>query len=262
MNQQKGIGQNLNQLSRPDGNDSGNARSLGAYGVGAKQVSSDVYKEVQGRYPANLLLEHHPECDLLGMKKSGSGAKRVNDKTEICAGVHEGYQRPNASCLTHKIPGQVRQYGEEQTELWQCHVDCPIRMLDEQSGQLKSGTGAVKRRSSKEQEGNTGAAYGAESRPEGTPMIEYGDVGGASRFFYCSKASKSDRGEGNNHPTVKNTRLVNWLVKLITKPGGIVLDPFLGSGTTAVVCKREGFSCIGIEQSAEYMTIAKRRVAS
>ncbi len=82
----------------------------------------------------------------------------------------------------------------------------------------------------------------------------------AARFFYCAKASTSGRGEGNNHPTVKPVALMEYLVRLVTPPGGVVLDHFLGSGTTAVAAKQLGFDFIGIEQSAEYAAIAQRRV--
>ena len=84
----------------------------------------------------------------------------------------------------------------------------------------------------------------------------------------CKKASKKDRlstwdggqVEANRHPTVKPTELMAWLVRLVTPPGGIVLDPFAGSGSTLVAAKREGFSYVGIEQEAEYVEIAKKRV--
>lgn len=65
----------------------------------------------------------------------------------------------------------------------ECDDGCGVRHLDEQAGILTSGTGAVKRRSSKNQQGNQGPAYGKESRPDGTPMVAYGDTGTASRFF-------------------------------------------------------------------------------
>lgn len=71
----------------------------------------------------------------------------------------------------------------------------------------------------------------------------------ASRFFYCAKASKKDRGEGNNHPTVKPTDLIKYLVRLVTPKGGICLDPYLGSFTTAIACKEEGFNWLGCELS-------------
>lgn len=88
----------------------------------------------------------------------------------------------------------------------------------------------------------------------------FGDSGSAARFFYCAKASKKDRGDGNNHPTVKPTELMKWLVKLVTPEGGVVLDPFAGSGTTLVACKMLGRDCIGIEREPEYVEIIKRRL--
>ena len=160
-----------------------------------------------------------------------------------------------------------------------------------------SGTGAVKRSSSADQSGNTGAAFGAESRPAGTPMICHGDEGSAARFFYCAKASKRDRDEGlehlaavhrpngnkwtdqdyrvargerpasaesgprkNIHPTVKPTDLMRYLCRLVTPPGGVVLDPFMGSGSTGKAAMREGFNFIGIDLSAEYIEIARARI--
>jgi hypothetical protein len=90
----------------------------------------------------------------------------------------------------------------------------------------------------------------------------YGDIGTAARFFYCAKASRKERGEGNSHPTVKPLALVRWLVRLVCPPGGLCLDPFLGSGTTAVACLAEGRRCVGIEQEADYLDIARKRLAA
>ena len=123
---------------------------------------------------------------------------------------------------------------------------------------------------------------------------QYGDKGSAARFFYCAKANKKDRNEGldefeakemgrnqssldggqmltgsgnirsnsklNHHPTVKPTDLMRYLVRLITPPNGTVLDPFTGSGSTGKAAVLEGFNFIGIEQSAEYVQIAKARI--
>lgn len=66
----------------------------------------------------------------------------------------------------------------------------------------------------------------------------------------------------NAHPTVKPLALMIWLCKLVTPPGGLILDPFLGSGTTAVAAKQLGFRCVGIDQSAEYLAIAVQRLES
>lgn len=86
-------------------------------------------------------------------------------------------------------------------------------------------------------------------------------LGAAARFFYCAKASKKDRGEGNNHPTVKPTDLMAYLCRLVTPPDGVVLDPFMGSGSTGKAAVREGFRFIGIEVDAEYLAIAEARIA-
>jgi site-specific DNA-methyltransferase (adenine-specific) len=98
----------------------------------------------------------------------------------------------------------------------------------------------------------------------GQPNGEYGDSGSAARFFYCAKASKSERNAGtdgaNNHPTVKPLALMRYLVKLVTPPGGIVLDPFLGSGTTAMAAVMEGFDWVGCEMTEDYWPIIEARV--
>ena len=64
----------------------------------------------------------------------------------------------------------------------------------------------------------------------------------------------------NNHPTVKPVKLMQYLVRLITPKGGVVLDPFMGSGTTGIACKKEGFNFIGIEREDEYCKIAQARI--
>jgi site-specific DNA-methyltransferase (adenine-specific) len=84
-------------------------------------------------------------------------------------------------------------------------------------------------------------------------------LGASARFFYCAKASKADRGE-NHHPTVKPTDLMRYLCRLVTPPSGIVLDPFMGSGSTGKAAMLEGFAFVGIEREAEYMEIAKARI--
>lgn len=116
--------------------------------------------------------------------------------------------------------------------------------------------------------------------------VFHGDSGSASRFFYCGKASRKDRHEGmddpgpqfkhgttlrqventatkgNHHPTVKPTELMRWLCRLITPPGGVVLDPFMGSGSTGKAALIEGFGFIGIELDAGYYEIAELRVTA
>lgn len=96
--------------------------------------------------------------------------------------------------------------------------------------------------------------------------VRFGDSGSAARFFYCAKANKKDRnsglenGEKSNHPTVKPTDLMRYLCRLVTPPGGLVLDPYMGSGSTGKAALKEGFKFVGIELEEEYFEIAEKRV--
>ena len=135
-------------------------------------------------------------------------------------------------------------------------------------------------------------------RKDGEKAAGHTDSGSAARFFYCAKASRSERDAGcggmphytggeitdradgsaglqspragagrtsgghNTHPTVKPLALMRYLCRLITPPGGIVLDMFLGSGTTAMAAKAEGFRFVGIEKEAEHAETAKNRITS
>jgi DNA modification methylase len=87
-----------------------------------------------------------------------------------------------------------------------------------------------------------------------------GNEGSAARFFYCPKVSKSERGEDNTHPTVKPQELMKYLCRLVTPKGGTLLDPFMGSGSTGMAAKDEGFKFIGIEREKEYFEIAEKRI--
>lgn len=155
-------------------------------------------------------------------------------------------------------------------------------MLDAQSGVTTSGAAGRK--------GSSGFVNGY----NGDYSVPYGDTGGASRFFYVAKASRRERNAGlegmpaqingrnqssfdggtmltgsgnprntgtaNHHPTVKPLALMRYLIQMVTPPGGIVLDPFMGSGSTLVAAAELGFRAIGIELSEEYAEIAARRV--
>jgi site-specific DNA-methyltransferase (adenine-specific) len=162
------------------------------------------------------------------------------------------------------------------------------KILDEQSGISKSTGG---RNGNKEGVGQNGiyGQYKGEVK-DGNPGL--GDIGGASRFFYCPKTSKTDRNEGledfedkqsvrhirqnagrkdagsmvsseprkNNHPTVKPTDLMLYLIRMVTPKGGTTLDPFMGSGSTGKAAIRGGFDFVGIEREKEYMEIATARI--
>jgi len=129
--------------------------------------------------------------------------------------------------------------------------------LDEQSGILTSGANPTRRGSDKFRD-----AYGDfKGQQECTPA-RGADSGGASRFFYIAKADQSERVrvDGIAHPTVKPLDLMRWLVRLVTPPGGTVLEPFAGSGTTVEACLLEGFHCTAIEREATYLPLIVQRI--
>ena len=157
--------------------------------------------------------------------------------------------------------------------------------LDKQSGISKSNPGVRRNKSGIfVGQGNKISSYGV-----GDIEVNYQDVGGASRFFYVAKASRAERNIGceelengkagrwnkagkwtddttpakNNHPTIKPLRLLEYLCILTKTPtGGIILDPFAGSGTTCIAAKKVGRDFIGIEKEEEYCAIARARIAA
>ena len=140
-----------------------------------------------------------------------------------------------------------------------CADGCPVEALDEQTGNLVSGGHWI---------GGASEGYGGYGQRD--RVYQPPDKGGASRYFprfyYCPKAGTKDRTCGgkaeNNHPTVKNRELMKWLCRLVTPPGGTVLDCFAGSGSTAIACLEEGFNYILIEQDAESVQTINDRVAA
>jgi site-specific DNA-methyltransferase (adenine-specific) len=119
------------------------------------------------------------------------------------------------------------------------------QQLDAQTGTITSGK--MKAGQQRNQSKGKGGYHG--NFPEtATANGTYGDSGGASRFFYCAKANKSERGPGNDHPTVKPLDLMKYLLTLVSTPnGGVILDPFAGSGTTALAAQQLGRRCICVE---------------
>jgi site-specific DNA-methyltransferase (adenine-specific) len=229
----------------------------------------------QGRWPANLILSHGESCQPTGKtikSKTGAGKRTATFGTQDTQSGGDG-------------SGGWSGY-EYETEVYECVEGCPVKTLDEQSGQLKSGK--LKPDAYQKERDNSSIFAGA-------GVFENkgyeADSGGASRFFYVAKASKRDRNEGldelpdalltgrdpgqdamqnayktrtketkNIHPTVKPTALMQYLVKLITPPGGTVLDPFTGSGSTGKAAILEGFDFIGIELTEDYWPIIEGRL--
>jgi len=127
-------------------------------------------------------------------------------------------------------------------------------LLDAQSGVLKSGfmaAGTIRTQ-------HESVAMGRMT-DNACSRDTFADAGGASRFFYTSKADREDR-DGSKHPTVKPIDLMKWLVRLVTPAGGLVLDPFAGSGTTLYAARESGYRAIGIEREAEYCADVARRL--
>lgn len=128
------------------------------------------------------------------------------------------------------------------------------RLLDAQTGTLKSGTGIVRTKASDGYHGGMGKADDAQ--------VAYGDSGEASRFFYVGKATTKERGSGNDHPTVKPVKLMEYLLTLLSTPdGGVILDPFAGSGSTLLAAKGLGRRCIGVELTEHNCEIVKARLS-
>lgn len=172
----------------------------------------------------------------------------------------DGTVRSDNLSMSGRNTGRVHT-GRVHTGRWPANLvldDAAAEVLDAEVGNLASG----KMRAGTQRQSNASAnAYG---RFEGiaTTADTPGDSGGPSRFFYTAKAGRAERTDGNTHPTVKPTDLMRWLVRLAKPPGGgVILDPFMGSGSTGVACVLEGARFIGIEREPEYLEIARKRIA-
>jgi DNA modification methylase len=164
---------------------------------------------------------------------------------------------------------QTMSTGEAPAGRWPANVvldGSQADALDQQSGTLTSGGGD---RGSTARRGGIMGVDSDASRP--TPYAREADSGGASRFFptfrYQAKAPTAERptyttpdGRKISHPTVKPLGLMRWLVKLVTPPGGVVLDPFAGSGATVEACLIEGFDCVAIERDPESLPLIQIRI--
>lgn len=172
-------------------------------------------------------------------RQSGQTVSRKQPKTERRGGKATNLAM-STSGQTHEDSGGASRF------FMQCAPDCPVAELDRQSGQQKSVT--------RKPTGKDSRGIPDESnyhvRFNDTQERGFSDQGGASRFFYCAKAPKSERPviEGvEGHPTVKPLALMRWLVRMVCPPGGLILDPFAGTGTTAEAALLEGFDSVLIE---------------
>lgn len=219
-----------------------------------------------GRWPPNVVFTHSPGCEPTGE------TRKV--KTAYCP-ENEYAGSPDkdvyGSGLNQRMsPAHGDLDGTETLQVWNCAEDCPVQEMDRQSGTLKSG----QRKPGVRKGMGFHGAYG-----DGGPEIT-GSQGGASRFFPClanpdpldssacfryqAKASKKERPALDGipgHPTVKPVALMQWLVRLVTPPGGYVLDPFAGTGTTAEACWLEGFDCLLIERDSDSIRRIEKRMS-
>lgn len=144
----------------------------------------------------------------------------------------------------------------------ECQPGCPVAEMDRQSGV----TGGNARANKGERHG---AVYGGGAGPSGSGGPRgHDDHGGASRFFpvfrYEAKAPASERprlADGTAWPTVKPLALMQWLIRLVTPPGGLVLDPFAGSGTTLEAAVTEGFRAVGVEREQDGAELCVTRLS-
>lgn len=246
VNYDHGAGSAMNGKSTPAGTD------WDGWGTALKPAFEPVTlarKPLEGTVAANVL-------------KWGTGAlnidaTRIEHDAKSAAWVEKW--SGNEGHPGGMFGGIGTRFGGSPSGRWPANValdEHQAAALDEQSGVSKSRqhTG---RRSGKADETSLGKFAGQELATMG-----HDDEGGASRFFYCAKASSKERPEvdGVKHPTVKPLSLMRWLVRLVTPPGGLVLDPFAGSGTTLEAAALEGFSCTGIELDPNYAELCRVRI--
>ena len=164
------------------------------------------------------------------------------------AGIYGNRPRPDDASPSGRWPANV--LLDHHAAAW----------VDEQSGHQKDGVTVNRNKNPEAEKPHT--VYGGGWKNGDRPDITYGGGGGASRFFYSAKAPKSERPNVNGvqHSTVKPLKIMRWLIRLVTPPGGVVLDPFAGSGTTIEAALIEGFNPIGIEMEAEYLPLIQHRI--
>lgn len=191
----------------------------------------------------------------------GTGALNI-DATRIGTEKRHNASSGNASVIDLGTSWNATETGgRDALGRWPANValdESQAAALDAQSGHLRDGV-AVKRNGVT----SSGVTGWGKAAP-GTADVAKGDGqgGGASRFFYVAKAPKSERPvvDGVAHPTVKPLALMRWLLRLVTPPGGCVVDPFAGSGTTLEAAYLEGFEAIGCEMTPEYWPLVAARI--
>lgn len=218
-----------------------------------------------------IVLARKPLTGTVAANVQGHGTGALNiDACRIEGADGDGHWSADDGSDATSKPGYdggfTRGGGKSQSGRWPANVlldEEAAAMLDEQSGELASGANPERRGTDQ----CRGVYAGFEGQKECNPA-RGADSGGASRFFYSSKASRAEREDGlardqkASHPTVKPVDLMGWLCRLVTRPRGVILDPFTGSGSTGVAAIAGGFNFIGCEIEPEYLAIARARIGA
>jgi site-specific DNA-methyltransferase (adenine-specific) len=274
------------------------ARQWSGWGTALKPAWEPIIvarKPLVGTVAENVLTHGTGALNVDGCRVSSNDEiAAVTGKATLC-GTRDGYDRPwkhdPAALAARQERANVAIEKANTLGRWPANLihDGSEEVLglfpEQQSGANPSRRGSQKFRNS----------FGEFQGNEECVSHRGADSGSAARFFYCAKASKADRDEGceglgererggnrpgskdntgkfpdhdhrvlggNHHPTVKPTALMRYLCRLVTPPGGLVLDPFTGSGSTGKAAVCEGFDFVGIEREAEYVEIARARIAA
>ena len=232
---------------------------------------------VSGRFPANVLLDEHAAKEM--DKQSGSAGAHGTDRGPRTKGGSGALGWSHGSIRHTGDPGSggaSRFFpvfkSEEETPETKGRFPANVLLDEHAAAEMDEQSGVLKDRGNKSESKSTYTGGGATSFGAGANLpFSYDAGGGASRFFpvfkYQAKAPKKERpvieredGTKIQHPTVKPLTLLEWLVSLIVPPGGTVLDPFAGSGTTLQAAINKGFTPIGIEQDADYIKLIEKRL--
>ena len=245
------------------------------YGEGlpkAREIAPGVRLDVKPAYEP-ILLARSPANGGVGDAHRRHGTAGINIDACLIEGADgSGHWSGDDGSDLGSRPGYEGGFtrgGRKRTGRWLSNVmldEAAAATLDAETGRLRSGGAFRRRRAPK----HTPRVY--EGRFAGEVECRPGreaSVGGPSRFYYCAKASRADRdralgaaGVDNRHPCVKPVDLLQWLVRLATPPGGRILDPFAGSGTTGVAALLEARSFLGIEREAEHARTARLRLGA
>ena len=190
----------------------------------------------------------------------GAYAKDGQERTDDW-GAHNGFRRNQGLTFVQpdgRYPANLIHDGSD--EVLAAFPQAPGQQADVSHTAPSDKTGrvygAMKRQGEPSQDSENEGTVGFKMKPGARRL----DAGSAARFFYAAKANKKDRETGNLHPTVKPTDLMRYLCRLVTPTNGLVLDPFMGSGSTGKAALLEGFRFVGIEREAEYINIAMARL--